>query len=272
MGSQTTNGAASGAASGEAAGAQAGPWGAAAGGVAGGLLGAFGGMAGDDAAEREKKARHRREAAQRQMSQLEMQANAQAQERLRQLAAQRYASYGTLSKQLGSPERTAAGNQAGVDFQTRLGAALGGVDMAPVGNRALVGGAGSDAAINAQLDPVLAARRNAVMQNRIQGGLQNYDTGAFNQQMNASTAISRQANEEAQRQNTLAAVRAQLLAQANAQNPSQGPTNSENNQMMLAQLGLAGLHTAGGVYAINQENARDDESRRIRYGNANGGF
>ncbi len=266
MPNQTTSGAISGASSGAAAGTSILPgWGTAIGGLAGGLLGAYGGMAGDHAANRSKQLRHMRESAQRQTAQMEMEANAQAQERLRQLAAQRYASYGTLSQQLGGPERTAAGNQAGVDFQTRLGAAMGGVNMAPVGNRALVGGAGSDTAINAQLDPVLAARRNAVMQSRVQGGLQNYDTRAFSQQQNTSTDISRQANEEAQRQNALAAVRSQMLAQAGVKYADHGTTNGENNQMMLSQMGLAGMHLAGGLYATNRENKQDATRYAAQY-------
>ncbi len=217
-------------------------------------MGAIGGMAGDSAARRARRKRMLLQEADKQVAGFETQANQEAQDRLRQLAAQRYASYGTLSGQLGGPERTAAGDQAGVDFQSRLGSAMGNVNMAPVGNRALVGGAASDTAINAQLDPVLAARRAALMQGRVQTGLQNYDSRAFTQAQNASTDISRQANEESQRQNLLAGIRQRMLAQAGAQYADYGPTNGENNQMMLSQMGLAGLQVAGGYGAIARQN------------------
>lgn len=263
MPNQQTSGILTGAASGAGAGASAGPWGALIGGVAGGVLGGIGGSAGDAAAARARRLQMMRDQAQQQVEQFGVQSNAAEQDRLRQLAAQRYASYGALANQLGGPERTAAGTAAGMDYATRLAAAQGGVAGAPVGNRALVGGAASPTAINAQLDPVLAARRQALTQNRMQTGVQDYDTRAFNQQANASTDISRQANEEAQRQNALAEVRQRMLAQAGVQYADQGPTNGENNQMLLSQLGLAGLQVGGSAYAVNRENQRANASRFI---------
>jgi hypothetical protein len=259
MADATTTGAVSGGASGAAVGTQIMPgWGTLIGGIAGAGMGMIGGMGADRAARRAKQLRDMQRGAQKQMSSLEKKANAEAQKRLQGLAAERYRNYGTLAAQLGGPERTAAGQAAGVDFQSRLGSALGGMDMAPVGNRGLVGGAASAVPINAQLDPVTAARRAALEQGRIQGGLSRFDTQALQQQQTGNVDIGRRAQEEAMRQSALAEIRRMMLAQAGVKYADRGPNSGEQNQMMLSQLGLAGMQVAGGI-AQQRNEARNDE-------------
>lgn len=269
----TSSGALSGASSGAAAGTSILPgWGTVGGAVIGGALGAIGGSAADSAATRERRLRHLREAAQRQINSYQLQADQQAQARLRDLSSQRYASYGTLAQQLGGPERAAAGTAAGNDAQMRQDAALNGIQSAPIGDRSLVGGGASAAPIQSQLSPVMAARRAALLAGREQTGLQHYDTNAQNTAQNTSLDLSRQAQEEAQRQNVLAAVRQRMLAEAGIKYADRGATNGENNQMLLAQLGNAGLQVAGSYGAANRQNSLADELARRRAGNAAGGF
>lgn len=256
MPNYVANGAISGGASGAGAGMNFGPWGAVIGGVAGAGMGAIGGLAQGRAADRAAALRHRMLMAQRQINGFENADNAQNQALAQRLSDARFQSYGDLAHSLSGPERAAAGAAAGQDEGVRLDAAMGAVNMAPVGNRAMVGGTPSwGNNVAATHAPVLDARRALLMSNATQGGLDNFDRAAYDRQQNTGVDISRQAQEQANQSAVLAALRRKMLAEAGVRFADIGPTNGELNQQMLSQLGLAGMQVAGSYGAVNRQNA-----------------
>lgn len=260
--SYATNGAISGGASGAAAGTSILPgWGTAIGGVAGAALGAFGGLGADRAEARRRRLRQLQGDATRQVNRFENQEQAAQTAAMQQLAAQRYASYGTLANALAGPERQAAGDAARMDASSRMDAALGSVNANPVGDRSLVGGTASwGNQVAANHTPLLDARRQMLLTNRAQGGMERFDQNAMDTASNASMDLARRAQEAQQQAAVMAAYRRKLLAQTGVKYADPGPTNGELNQQMLSKMGLAGLQTAGGFGAIARQHQLDGQS------------
>ena len=263
----TTGGAVSGGASGAQAGMAFGPWGAAAGGVIGAGAGALGGRAADQAEAR----RRRLEAIVRQaQAQDDARALAESQgleSNLRGLNAQRYGQHTALAQGLGGQEWLAAGQAASDAQGGDLSRALGMVNMAPVGNRGLVG-AGPEWGQNvaATHSPMLDARRRLILAQRGQQGMQTFDENALNQNQAGGIDLNRQAEEGQQGNALLRAFRARQMADVQRRYADTGATNGENNAQLFSRLVGAGLQTAGGMKNMqnqDQASAQNTAARRL---------
>jgi hypothetical protein len=173
--------------------------------------------------------------------------NAQLQAYLRNLTSQRYLSQQHLAQEMASPDRLAAGDQAGADSNARLMQAFGLVNTQPVGNRALVGerrGGGFDqwrSNTAARFQPVLQARANLINQSNSQRGMSRYDTTALNRAADTSIDLNRQGVDAQRQSSLLEAYRRMLSARAGVQYKDNGPGSSFRNLNLAAGvLGAAG--------------------------------
>lgn len=159
---------------------------------------------------------------------------------LRGLTVARYNSQGRLAADLSGPERGQAGDRARTGAHQDIDRALSRVDMSPSASRATVGNTKAfsqwGAASDAKSQPLLDARRRLLTETRAQRGLTRFDTQALDRSANTSIDLSRQAQERQQRSQLLAQWRQKMLAQLGIDYADPGPTRSQQNLGMWADI------------------------------------